>query len=366
MRGMALRQQIYNLIQENGQLLDIVELTKQSSASFARARELNPDDDHGYISEVQLLARVVDFMGRANPQGVMGYLASPAADPFIRDSIEYAEDLLERVRRNREGQGASPYEEDCRAKLDSLYGRHDRALQIWDNLLTRKDVFGPPVRRQIVWTYLARQGRSWDRVPTREIDRMVTLLEQNILEEPQNDRNLRLWVQAVRRSSHPPTIESVIERISHWRANTHSLEASFYLYVMYALQVIEGSTLSRDSALRFIDECRAAARFRRNRTKSFEWLGVGRSVGRLVHHSQLGEWNAEREFWENTSSLARIAGRIARVEGPQAGVIDIQGGLHAFFVPARGGYQSASVNRPVTVYLGFSYDGPRAWEVRDA
>jgi len=115
-----------------------------------------------------------------------------------------------------------------------------------------------------------------------------------------------------------------------------------------------------------MDECRTAARFRRNRTKSFEWLGTGTNVRRLVHHSQLGEWNTEREFWEDTSSLARIAGRIARIEVPQAGVIEIQGGLNAFFVPARGGYRSGSENKSVTFYLGFSYDGPRAWEVRDA
>ena len=180
MRGMAFRQQVYEIIENCGALLDALDLAKQASGSFSRARDLDPDDEHGYISEVQMIARLVDYAGMQHSAGVLGYLSSSMADPYLRDCFERAEDLLERVRRNREGQGASQYEEGCRAKIDALYGHHDRALQIWDNLLSRNDVYRPPVRRQIVWTYFARRGRSWDGVPAKEIDRIVDLLESNL------------------------------------------------------------------------------------------------------------------------------------------------------------------------------------------
>lgn len=366
-KGMALRHQVYEVMEHNGPIPEALSPAKEASASFVQARDLNPDDEHGYISEVQMLARILDYAGRQHSGGVMSYLSSPGADPFLRDCLERAEDLLERVRRNREGQGASRYEEDCRAKIDALYGRYDRALQVWDNLLTRKDVYAPPVRRQIVWTYLARRGRSWDLIPPKEVDRIVSLLEDNLQEEPDSDTNLRLWVQAVRRATYPPTIEAVIERVGYWRARTDSLESSFYLYIFYALQAIDGSSLARDSAIRFLDECRAKARFRRNRTKSFEWWGKESGVGKLVHHSQLGEWNTDSDFWENTAPLARLPGRIAIIEGPQAGQIEVAGGLKAFFVPAKGDYsRGRSENRAVTFFLGFSYDGLRAWETDDA
>jgi hypothetical protein len=344
----------------------LLEVAKAGSESFEKARDLSPDDEHGYISEVQMLAKVLDYSGRQHTGGLSAYLRAPNADPFVRDCMERAEDLLERVRRNREGQGASSYEEDCRAKLDALYGQHDRALQIWDGLLARTDVYRPPVRRQIVWTYLARRGRNWDTLPAREVDRIVSLLEDNLREEPDRDTNLRLWVQAVRRASHPPSIEAVIERVGYWRANSDSLEACFYLYVLYALQALDGSALSRESALRFLEESKTKARSRRNRTKSFEWLGGGIGMARLIHHSQLGEWLPETEFWTNTSPLARVGGRVARIEGPQAGQIEIEAGLKVFFVPGRGHYsRGRSENQAVSFYLGFSYDGLRAWEVRD-
>jgi len=47
MKGMALRQQTYRIMEDGGPLPDILELAQQSSISFSRARELNPDDEHG-------------------------------------------------------------------------------------------------------------------------------------------------------------------------------------------------------------------------------------------------------------------------------------------------------------------------------
>jgi hypothetical protein len=367
MRGMALRQQVYDNIDKEQPLADIVKLAQDASASFGSARELSADDEHGYISEVQMLLRMLDYTARKFEGGALSYVAAPNAEPFLREAFQRAEDLLERVRRNREGEGASPYEESCRAKLDVLYGKHDRALQTWDNLLTRKDTYAPPIRRQLVWTYLARQKRSWYGLEAKEINRIVELLEQNLREEPQLDTNLRLWVQAVRRAQNAPTTEAIIERVGYWRSNANSLDSVFYSYVLYALQSIEGSALALDQASRFIDECRNRTRFNRNRHKSLEWLGKGSGITRLVHHGQLGNWDRDKEFWGNTSLLERALGRIARITAPQSGEIEVQGGLKAFFVPARGNYsRGRSENQAVTFYLGFSYEGLRAWEVKNA
>jgi tetratricopeptide (TPR) repeat protein len=367
MKGMALRYQASELMRQEADLEQVVLHVKRACEAFEEARRLAPDDPYGYISEVQLLARVLDYTNRHYRGGLQAYWSSPKADIFLRDSLERAEDLLEQVRRNREGEGASPYEEDCRGRIDALYGRHEQALQIWNNLLDRRDAYHPPLRRQIVWTYLARRDRSWDSLQPQEVERIVHLLEKNLQEEPDGDQNLRLWVQAVRRLRQPPSIEAVIERVSYWKANSHTLDPIYYLYVFNVLHVLEGSVWAREDARRAIEECRQTARFRRNRTKSLEWLGVGKRINRLVYHSELGRWLTDRDIWENTQYLARVQGRIARIDGPQSGQIELEGGLYAFFVPARGDYSAGrSENRLVDFYLGFSYDGLRAWEVRDS
>ncbi|HEU5377458.1 MAG TPA: RNA-binding domain-containing protein [Ktedonobacteraceae bacterium] len=366
MKGMALRYQASELMRQGTNLEQVITFVKLASEAFEEARRLDPDDPYGYISEVQMLARVLDYTGRHYLGGLKAYWSSPTADTFLRDSLERAENLLEQVRRNREGEGASPYEEDCRGKIDALYGRHEQALQIWNNLLDRRDVYYPPLRRQIVWTYLARRGRSWDSLQPQEVERVVNLLEKNLQEEPNSDQNIRLWVQAVRRLRRPPSIEAVTERVSYWKANSDALDPIYYLYVFNVLQVLVGSVWAREDARRYIEECRQKARFRRNRTKSLEWLGVETGISRLVYYSELGKWLTDKDFWENTQYLARVQGRIARIDGPQSGQIEIEGGLYAFFVPARGDYSTGrSENKPVDFYLGFSYDGLRAWEVKD-
>ena len=50
---------------------------------------------------------------------------------------------------------------------------------------------------------------------------------------------------------------------------------------------------------------------------------------------------------------------------PKKGRIEIRGGLEAFFVPGKSGLHAGrDENVPVKFYLGFSYDGPRAWAVQ--
>ena len=340
-------------------------MTKQASESFSASRDKNPDNEHGYISEVQLITRVLDYAGRQHPDGLLGYIVSPTVDPFVQGSFERSEGLLEQVRRNREGKGVSSYEDDCRARLDSLYGKHDQALQVWDNMLQRREVYSPPIRRQIVWTYLARRGRSWDDLRERELIRSADLLEANLNEEPSDGRNMRMWVQAIRRIPNPPSIESVIEKVAYWEANTGSIDATYYLFVLNSILALEGSILAGDEAARHLVVTRNRAKLRQNRTVSFEWVGLGHGLSKLVHYARLGDRDASTDFWQNVRPLGKVRGRISRIRGPEAGHIEVTSALSAFFVPAKAGFAlGRSENQAVEFYLGFSYDGLRAWEVK--
>lgn len=367
MRGMALRQHAYQMIDEAVPVGDVISVARRASRSFERCRELAPDEEHGYITDAQMLIRLLEYASRGERDGVAGAISSGDADPFLRDALDGIETLLAMVRRNREGQGPSEYEERCRAQVHQLYGRHERSLEVLTNLLSRPDVYRPPVRRELTYIYLSRRDGSFDALTAAELQRITSLLEENLVEEPNSDRNLRLWLQAIRRSPQPPPLDLVIERVGYWRTASESLDAYFYLYVLYALRCLDGAPTARDQAIAYMEECQARARSRRNRHKSFEWLGRGDGLRRLVHQSQLGNWAPSADFWDTTEPLDRVEGRISRIDGPQSGRIEIPGGLPAFFVPGRSGYaRGRSENRRVSAYIGFSYDGIRAWEVRDA
>lgn len=283
----------------------------------------------------------------------------------MRDAIGRAEDLLDQVRALRVGERLSRYEEECRGRLDLLYGDHSKALQTFDSLLSRSDVAKPGVRRQIVWTLLNRRGGTWSAASKKDVERSSRLLEENLTEDSADAPSLRLWLRAIRQLETAPFLERVIERVAYWRARGGGLDAAFYLYVLNSLLAMEGSRQALADADRAQEECKAIARYRRDRTLSFEWLGPGTGIAQLVHQSELGAW--ADEFWEGKAKLRPVAGRIAVIDAPQRGFIELPGAVKAFFVPAIGNFsRGRDENRQVTCFVGFSYDGVRAWEVRPA
>lgn len=374
MKGMALRSRLYQWMQDmpapqgRTELENIANLAVKAAEQFEIAREKHPTEEHGYIRHIQMLLRVVDFARVATgTESTQRLLTSPTVPSLLRESLDAAEELLEQARKLREGERPSPYVENCRIQIDALYGRFDVVLQGWTNLLTRQDVYRPPIRRQLVHAYVVRRGRRWDALEPRELSRVVELLDQNLLEEPNDARNLRLWMQAVRRVQPPVALDSVIERVSYWRANSSEIEAVYYLYVLHALKALQGFALAVDPMKECLEDCRRKARLRPNRTGSLEWIGPGQSLSRLVHYSELGGWQTEKDFWARADRLERLNGTIVTISGPEAGIVELPSGVRAFFVPGKSGHlKGRDENRGVSFCLGFSYDGPRAWEVRSA
>ena len=366
MRGMMLRQSMQAKAEKDTPVGRLTEIAKEASESFEEARRLQPDQEHGYISEVQMLISLVDEVWKDEGKDVMrDLLAQPNTDPFLKGALEKAEDLLDRVHHLYVGEQPSRYVLDCRARLQRFYGDYQTALQAWDNLLARPEVAKPPVRRQIVWTILRRGDGDWKNITQKETERIRRLLEENLEEKINDSTSLRLWLRAIRQSQTPPSLDSVIERVSYWKINTETLDAAYYLYVLHMLRALKGSSQGAADAERALEECRLLARFRRDRTRSFEWIGPGDGISALIHQSRLGSW--AEDFWESPGALARLDGRISSIDGPQKGSVELSGGVKAFLVPARSGFQPGrDENAPVNCYLGFSYEGPRAWDVQSA
>ncbi|HLF97694.1 MAG TPA: hypothetical protein VI457_11175 [Methylococcaceae bacterium] len=371
MKGMALRNLAYQMIDARQSLASVVATAKRASESFEKARYFAPDDDYGYISDAQMTLRVLDY-ARGEQNAVLA-LAKENVDPWLREAFERVENLLGTVREQHRGEIPSEYEDKCRADLDVLYGATDQALQRWDQLLQRKApggqllVHAPPIRRQIVWLQLARYERKWDKMPPKHLQRSLDLLEANIQQEPDDDRNIRLWLQGARFLPSPPSLSLTADRVATWRMRGDSLDAIYYLYVLKVLEALDGSAIAANDAQRNIEICRTKAGFRRDRTRSFEWLGEGTGLRRLVHHDQLGGWDESAGFWSNTRPLLRIQGVVSRIHAPQSGEIELRWKMKAFFVPVTAGMSyGRDENRQVSFFLGFSYEGLRAWSVEPA
>ena len=362
MRGMVRRYQLRAMQREDSPLEGLVAIAEEASSDFAQSRLLNPENQHGYIAEAQMVIELLDHVAKSKGD-LFGFLSGYDVPPYLREAFDLVEGLLTHVKREREGVGANQYEVRASARVRGLYGDYSGAIQRLDSLTARLDVYQPPVRRQLAWAYLSRAGGDWARVSKRQLGRVVELLSKNLEEEPRAEQNIRIWMQASRFQEEPPSLESVIEQVQYWRSEPGIVDAAYYAYVLNALLAMDGSRLASQRYGQCLEECRELTRFRRNRDRSYEWVGDGTGIGRLVHVSRLGEWDRESRFWENTRPLKRLSGRISRINGPQAGRVELPGGIEAFFVPARSGFSMGSENTPITTFLGFSYDGPLAWNV---
>jgi len=285
-----------------------------------------------------------------------------------RELIDVAEHLLDELRRKQEGGLPSLYTTRCQSGLNELYGDYSRVLEGWNALLGRRDIYLPTVRRQIARVYLLRKNRSWDELDQRELRRVAELMQENIEADPTDYKSIRYWFQAVRRID-GQSVEATIERLLYWKANTKEpLEATFYLYILYTLQSLDGLTSSVPKASGLTTECSTTARNLTIRHNNIEWYGKGVGMKRILHYSQLPQpW--EKEF-EKGETLSLVDGRVYKIFGPEAGQIELSCGLMAFFVPERGFkrsfVRSRDENKAVRFYLSFTYDGLRAWAVRDA
>ena len=345
-------------------------LAEEALQRFKTSQELDPRREHSYISAIELIARVIRTTGKlkGHEQSTADFLIAPK-EVWYRELVDKAESLLAELTLVRAGEESSHFMQRAQANLAQAYGEMSRAIEGWTNLLDRSDTYHPPLRRNIINAYLIRRNRDWSRLRPNELERIAQLAQENLEEQPSSDQNLRIWFRAVREVGLLP-LGQIAEQLTYKRLLNPTIDTLYYLYIVKFLQDDTGVGRAAAEAIEMIAECdRQSANFP-NRIRSFEWLGEGTGIRALIHERDLGSWDPSLEFWSNVDKLRLVHGRISSIRRPAAGEIDLSNGLKAFFVPARGqvkgGYLGGrDEGRRVSFFLGFSYEGLRAWSVRD-
>lgn len=375
MAGMALRAQLYDLLDEQAWSDDIEgqikRLVDEAAERFGMARQLDRRNEHGYIAHTQMLERVVNTAAirKGFRYRTHEFLVAPKNAWYLR-LIDHAESLLVDLTVARGGDSPSRYERGMKSALHQIYGDYAKAIQGWTNLLSRSDIYCPPVRRNIINAYLARRQGSWSSLTERELDRIFDLAEQNLAEEPDSDRNLRLWFRAARLTGRV-SVDRAAETLGLRKIKSPTIDTLYYLGILKFLQSDEGALSMADEARELIAECRAVSvKAAFPRTRTFEWLGKQSGLNALVNVGELGAWDSRKRFWSEESLLRRVPGVVSRIRSPASGEIELPNGLTAFFVPStvmvEGGYvRGLHEGRQVEFFLGFSYEGLRAWSVSE-
>ena len=377
MAGMGWRADLYDLFGSVGDNITkdkeerIQYVLREAAREFETARGLDKRSEYNYISQLQMILRTVGTVSAAS-----GYRHQPMhflalhGNAFYRELIDEAQNLLSDLTLIKGDEAPSQLQASVQADLEKLHGKHSEAIQRLTNVLDRNESYRPPLRRAIIRAYIGKYRDDWNQLTDRELSRVVQLATQNIDEEPGSDYNLRLWLRAIR-AENTLSIDRVSEQLAYKRLQNPSVDTTYYLYIMKFLQLESGDLAAAREIPRLMEECTQLARDLARTTTSFEWLGQDGGLASIVHVSTLGSWDVAKAFWPKTESLRIVRGRIAEIRNQGNGEIELPSGLRAFFIPSRGavpgGYLSGQdIGREVEFFLGFSYDGLRAWSVRDA
>ncbi len=344
---------------------DIDELFNKARSAFEKSFQISMDSNFPLITPIQMtlhtLGRIYSLSRSAN---FVRFLAgSSYTSVWCREKLDYAQSLFHELHRLEAVSDPSERRVRCDADYQELLGNTSQVVSELSALLKRPDVRKGPIRRLISSAYL-RDINYWAKQKNVAIYRdIVSLCEENLSDDPGSIVDLRLWLRAYRMLP-DASITLAIEKFNRAALIADGHESRYYLMILYFIAHRMGFPGSLLEAKRYQDYCRQFSTSSIGR-KSLEWLAkptLGRPIP-LLHHTELGEWDKQRDFFSKSTDLDHAEGRIDEIRSLQAGTIVVSG-MPAFFAPRAEFRKLTDTNATVNVSIGFSYEGLRAWNVQ--
>ncbi|MGQ5633888.1 P-loop NTPase [Streptomyces sp. EWL5.16] len=342
------------------------ELLASVEPLFDRAMEAFTDaaryknTDYTWSTPIQLIATVVERLWKASGDASLAEFMEGDAPSavWVTEQIGRAEELLDNLRNiNAEGD----YYKRLDKQLTLLYGDVERLVEQWQEL-RRRGTANPETDLAIARTLYAKAGRDWSQLTEDHVRTIAQMAEEPVNSGRATDADLRLWFQSYRRL--PEYSEThALERLAWFASERNSLDANYYLYILHFLIWYRGDAQDEEGIRYYLEESTRLSRAHR-RQWSFEWLGGQSRPHPLVHFSEMGrQRHGSTGFWSHPQELVRVQGIIQEIKSPQSGRLRIRRSrLPAFFTPRNRFRKTRDIEAPVEFYLGFSYEGLRAWE----
>ncbi|MER7444912.1 hypothetical protein [Micromonospora avicenniae] len=366
MRGMVFRNEMRTRIRDRAHdsgshERQVLGLCQSANDAFRIVSTLDDTTEYGHIALAQTNIDAIDYGFRLSEAATYAQFLTRSASGRYRDLLADAEESLDAAREIRGSDQASYQAETADIEINRFYDDYSALLQGWQNLLERANLAKPPIRRRLVRAYRNRAG-SWQKAPAKDVRRAVGLLEENLLDNPRDVLSLLEWLRAARYTG--ASLDKAADLVSGWARTEESREALFYDYVISFLLAMDGQESAVRDYRRKLDRCRERAAWFSNRRFSYEWLGKGPGLARLVHHSDVANWD-RRSGTPAPSSLHRLPGRVHAITKSTAGTIDLGRGIEAFVVPSASDLvRGRDENARITALVAFRYDGPIAFNVQ--
>lgn len=317
----------------------------------------------GHISDISLCINVID-MGRALEGKDTALFLSDHHDDWYMDladkanilydeCLEYLEELdptldkaeIEKIR-------------EIGAEISTIRSGIDKTIELYQSYLdSASDRIRPMIRRHLARAYEERNDKKdWSAI--------AELMIENIQEDPNNESNIRIWFKAIlqlKDEDPDETLRKAVFFLNIWINNDDkNLEAHYYRYILTFIQAVEGISGAESRLREYQLKMRDLAKDRPNRTSIRYWLGKnGKGIERLIHKSSFPLSDSTRA----NQALKKLRGFVSvKYANDKHAYIDAYK-TEIFFNPSQteGRINEYNKNQQVIFGVGFSFDGPRAY-----
>lgn len=353
--------------EENNSLkLQIEEDANIAFDLFKKVRESNVGIA-GHVSEINLCIRI-SKMARDildETENFEQYLLSDDGKWVIK-YIDKATCLWEEARKIAPETNDNSLEE-IETKIRELSASINETISLWENYLQKcNDRNKLQVRRLLANAYgkQATNNISYEE-KQKCYSRIIQLMEDNMMEEGEHSGNIRIWFETIRKydtSNQESLMMDAMIKLNKWIALTDSVEAHYYRFVLKFIQTINGSALAESELSKLLRELKAKSISLYNRTATQHWImNEGEGLGRLMNNSR-NKKDALSED-EMAKKMLILVGRISNNYVNDSHAYIRYRGVEVYFNPSatKGEIDKTKINQRVRFGVGFSYDGPRAF-----
>lgn len=374
-KGMCYRTELYRLKDKcwgdkdeaKNQKELIKEYFDKASEAFEFAREVAPQKEHGYIAFIQMTIQMIEFEYSVSTLKTQSkdYTQFISTNTWCRNILVQANEVInDYIENNQEFD--NPKIKEKQIQLLKFFGEREQMINAWNSLLDKKEFDQNSVRRQLSYALLAKNEFDWEKAKGRDLTRIIEHIEEN-LKNKVEVRDLRLWFVAARRIN--TNTNEIIKKIEQWEFQKPSVDTAYFSMCLYAIQAINGVKSGVDNYEKY--KRSVADRIKTTYSKVFcvEWVGLSNGNAVLMNNKQVGVWVRDKQFFEKEpDSLMRLKGKVIKYISRTQGYIEIENvGIQVIYQPAHCNHYSDDEQKGTRVefYLGFNYDGARAFEVKN-
>lgn len=351
------KRDLINLIENDAQeAFKLYELVRKSNVGVA-----------GHVSEIYMCINVANAIKRVleeSEESFSNYLLQSDGD-WMMKYVDRATVLWEEVKKIAP---ETNYEEleQLEIRIKQLTSNLEDTISLWENYVNNATTINKTqARRILAHAYIKQIEDDNQRDEQDALKKVIKLMEDNMVEESQHAGNIRLWFEAIRKykvENQETLIMDAINKLNRWIALTDSVEAHYYRFVLKFIQAINGSSLAESELPKLLRELKQKSMNIYNRTVPQHWLvneGVGLS---MLYSNSRSKKNAISEE-EMAKKMRLIVGRISNNYVNESHAYINYHGTEIYFNPSatKGEIDKSKINQRVKFGIGFSYDGPRAY-----